>query len=188
MRIWSLRAALSRNLRNAPLKDADSQLTHCVCSSDLNSGPQAPLDRFVSKLAGATSVSPPGDAFQPWLINSRGSDRFQQFPVFSHVSPLGPPGQGCGTAAGLPGAGGCAGEGRRLVVFRRGGGPLRPTLLQHERVPSHLLKQPLQSPDPGSDWPPARHNWPPVRWFPCCSFIGLRWVFFATFLIIRVFY
>lgn len=49
------------------------------------------------------------------------------------------PGQGRGPAAGLPGAGGGAGEsGGPLFFLRRG--PDRQTLLQHEGVPSDLLE------------------------------------------------
>lgn len=54
-------------------------------------------------------------------------------------------GQGCGSAAGLSGAGGCVGESRGPVPFLWNWGPNRQTLLQHEGLPPHLLELP-QSP------------------------------------------
>lgn len=55
------------------------------------------------------------------------------------------PGQGRSSAAGLSGAGGGVGESRGLVPLLWGRGPNRPTLLQHEGLPPHLLELP-QSP------------------------------------------
>ena len=70
-----------------------------------------------------------------------------------NVSPsLSCPGQGRGSAAGLPGAGGCVGESGGPVSFLWDRGPDRQTLLQHEGLPPHLLELPTSPRSPRSWW------------------------------------
>lgn len=69
-----------------------------------------------------------------WYFYKSGISLFQ--PICPSYS-----GQGRGSAAGLPGAGGCAGESRRPVPVLWYGEPDRQALLQHEGLSPHLLKQ-----------------------------------------------